>query len=207
MHPGGQHGQGEDRLAKVERRCQPYLLVRGRHVHRRRSDVPADHERAAKIGHIVQVSNEVIDDSDPPVVQVLTDHLTTTLGLKLDAAIYTGGTALPGITRMSYLSNTQSGGTAAWRAQRLATTGSSSRSDCLGARMHLSHTHSRATRPSAPRSSGCRTPPDRRPSRRPGCRRSTPRRQFPWALHFSTARVSSRSCDGRTVTESPLAAQ
>jgi phage head maturation protease len=35
----------------------------------------------AKIAHIVVAANEVIDDSEPPVVQVLTNHLNTMLGL------------------------------------------------------------------------------------------------------------------------------
>ncbi len=64
-----------------------------------------------KIAHITVCSNEVIDDSDPPVVRVLTEHLATMLALKLDAAVYQGGTALPGITGLNYLASTQIGGT------------------------------------------------------------------------------------------------
>lgn len=64
-----------------------------------------------KIAHIVEVSNELIDDSEPPAVQVLSDHLSTTLALKLDSAVYMGGTALPGITGFNSLSGVQTGGT------------------------------------------------------------------------------------------------
>lgn len=64
-----------------------------------------------KIAHIVRCSNEVIDDSDPPVVEVITQNLTTTLGLKLDAAVFSGGTALPGITGLNFIASTQVGGT------------------------------------------------------------------------------------------------
>lgn len=65
----------------------------------------------AKIAHRVELSNEIVDDSDPPVVQVLNDHVATMLGLKLDAAIFTGGTALPGITGMENTASIQTGGT------------------------------------------------------------------------------------------------
>ena len=64
-----------------------------------------------KIAHIVVCSNEVIDDSEPPVVQVLTSHLDTMMALKLDSAVYVGGTALPGITGMNNVSGAQVGGT------------------------------------------------------------------------------------------------
>lgn len=43
-----------------------------------------------KIAHIVEASNEVIDDSDPSVIEVLNAHLATVLGLKLDASVYEG---------------------------------------------------------------------------------------------------------------------
>jgi hypothetical protein len=43
-----------------------------------------------KLAHIVQLSNELIDDSEPSIVDVLNGHLATVLGLKLDAAIYEG---------------------------------------------------------------------------------------------------------------------
>lgn len=65
----------------------------------------------AKIAHIVQCSNEVIDDSDPSIVEVITDNLTKVLGLKLDAAIFSGGTAVPGITGLENTASIQTGGT------------------------------------------------------------------------------------------------
>jgi HK97 family phage prohead protease/HK97 family phage major capsid protein len=43
-----------------------------------------------KLAHIVQVNNEVIDDSEPSVVDVLNNHLAVMLGLKLDLAIFEG---------------------------------------------------------------------------------------------------------------------
>jgi HK97 family phage major capsid protein len=46
-----------------------------------------------KLAHIVEASNEVIDDSEPSVVDVLNGHLATMLGLKLDSAIYEGNPA------------------------------------------------------------------------------------------------------------------
>ncbi len=49
--------------------------------------------------------------ADPPVVRVLTEHLATMLALKLDSAVYVGGTALPGITGMNNIASTQIGGT------------------------------------------------------------------------------------------------
>lgn len=52
-----------------------------------------------------------IGDSGAAERHVLTDNITTTLGLKLDSAIYVGGTALPGITGMNNLVGTQVGGT------------------------------------------------------------------------------------------------
>jgi HK97 family phage major capsid protein/HK97 family phage prohead protease len=43
-----------------------------------------------KLAHLVQVENEVIDDSEPSVVDVLNNHLGTMLGLKLDLGIFEG---------------------------------------------------------------------------------------------------------------------
>lgn len=43
-----------------------------------------------KLAHIVQVDNEVIDDSEPSVVDVLNNHLGRMLGLKLDLGIFEG---------------------------------------------------------------------------------------------------------------------
>lgn len=43
-----------------------------------------------KLAHIVQVENEVIDDSEPSVVDILNNHLAMMLGLKLDKGIFEG---------------------------------------------------------------------------------------------------------------------
>jgi len=43
-----------------------------------------------KLAHLVQFSNEVLDDSDPSIASVLNDHLMTTLALKLDAGLLEG---------------------------------------------------------------------------------------------------------------------
>src|SRR5262249_46563779 len=43
-----------------------------------------------KLAHRVQVENEVIDDSEPGVVDILNNHLATMLGLKLDFGIFEG---------------------------------------------------------------------------------------------------------------------
>ena len=64
-----------------------------------------------KIAHIIETSNEAIDDSEPPLVRVLTDHLSSMLALKLDSAVYVGGTAVPGITGLNHITGAQVGGT------------------------------------------------------------------------------------------------
>jgi len=47
-----------------------------------------------KLAHLVQFSNEVLDDSDPSIASVLNDHLMKVLALKLDAGLLEGtGTA------------------------------------------------------------------------------------------------------------------
>lgn len=63
----------------------------------------------AKIAHRVEASNEVIDDSDPSVVDVLRTHLAALLGLTLDAAIYEGSGTAPEITGMSNTTGVQVG--------------------------------------------------------------------------------------------------
>lgn len=47
-----------------------------------------------KLAHIVQASNEVIDDSEPKLLDVLNGHLAVMLGLKLDASIFEGNPAV-----------------------------------------------------------------------------------------------------------------
>lgn len=46
-----------------------------------------------KLAHRVELSNEVIDDSSPSIVDVLNQHLAVVLALKLDAAIFEGNPA------------------------------------------------------------------------------------------------------------------
>ncbi len=46
-----------------------------------------------KLAHRIEASNEVIDDSDPSIVEVLTGHLAAALGLKLDSALFEGNPA------------------------------------------------------------------------------------------------------------------
>jgi HK97 family phage major capsid protein len=43
-----------------------------------------------KLAHRVELSNEVIDDSEPSIVDVLNTHLAQMLGLKLDRGIFEG---------------------------------------------------------------------------------------------------------------------
>lgn len=67
-----------------------------------------------KLAHLVQMSNEIIDDSDPSIVEILNDHLLRVLGLKLDLGLFEGtGTApevrglknVPGIQTISQGTN------------------------------------------------------------------------------------------------------
>jgi HK97 family phage major capsid protein len=46
-----------------------------------------------KLAHIVELSNEVIDDREPAIVDVLNAHLATVLALKLDLSIFEGNPA------------------------------------------------------------------------------------------------------------------
>lgn len=46
-----------------------------------------------KLAHIVELSNEIIDDSQPAIVDVLNGHLAQVLGLKLDLAVFEGNPA------------------------------------------------------------------------------------------------------------------
>jgi HK97 family phage major capsid protein/HK97 family phage prohead protease len=53
-----------------------------------------------KLAHLVELSNEVIDDSEPAIVDVLNGHLAAVLGLKLDLAIFEGNQAVnPNVIR------------------------------------------------------------------------------------------------------------
>jgi HK97 family phage major capsid protein/HK97 family phage prohead protease len=66
-----------------------------------------------KLAAITQVSNELIDDSDPPIIQVLSNHISTVLALKLDNTFFNGGTAPGGgtVVGLATLGSTQAGGT------------------------------------------------------------------------------------------------
>jgi HK97 family phage major capsid protein len=48
-----------------------------------------------KLSALTQVSNEVLDDSDPSLARVLNDHLIAVLGLKLDAGLLEGTGVAP----------------------------------------------------------------------------------------------------------------
>jgi HK97 family phage major capsid protein len=48
-----------------------------------------------KLAHLVQFSNEVLDDSDPSIASVLNDHLLKVLALKLDQALLEGSGTPP----------------------------------------------------------------------------------------------------------------
>ncbi len=50
-----------------------------------------------KLSHLVQVSNEALDDSDPSIATVLSSHLLRVLGLKLDAGLLEGSGVAPEI--------------------------------------------------------------------------------------------------------------
>jgi HK97 family phage major capsid protein/HK97 family phage prohead protease len=61
-----------------------------------------------KLAHRVVMSNEVIDDSDPSVVDVLNTHLVRMLSLKLDLAIFESDGTNNSITGFKSTANTQS---------------------------------------------------------------------------------------------------
>jgi len=60
-----------------------------------------------KLAALTQVSNEVLEDSDPPLAKVLTDHLTKVLSLKLDAGILEGTGTPPEPTGLKNVSGKQ----------------------------------------------------------------------------------------------------
>lgn len=63
-----------------------------------------------KLAHRVEMSNEVVDDSEPSVVDVLNNHLALMLALKLDRGIFEGNPATDPISirGLKYVSGTQS---------------------------------------------------------------------------------------------------
>jgi HK97 family phage major capsid protein/HK97 family phage prohead protease len=60
-----------------------------------------------KLAHLVQFSNEVLDDSDPSIAQVLNDHLMIVLALKLDQGLLEGSGTPPEIRGIKNISGTQ----------------------------------------------------------------------------------------------------
>ena len=63
----------------------------------------------AKIAHVVQMSNELIDDSEPAAVSIVSDNLNATLALKLDDSVFKANeTTFKGMTNVT---GVQTGGT------------------------------------------------------------------------------------------------
>ena len=60
-----------------------------------------------KYAHLVQLSNELVDDSDPSIIEVLRQHLTAVLALKLDLDFFQGSGTPPAITGLSNVANIQ----------------------------------------------------------------------------------------------------
>lgn len=60
-----------------------------------------------KLAHLVQIANELVDDSDPSILQVLNEHLFRVLGLKLDAGLLEGSGTPPEIRGMKNIAGIQ----------------------------------------------------------------------------------------------------
>lgn len=60
-----------------------------------------------KLAHLVQMSNEVIDDSDPSIVEILNDHLVRVLALKLDIGLFEGSGTAPEIRGLKNVAGIQ----------------------------------------------------------------------------------------------------
>lgn len=60
-----------------------------------------------KLAHLVQFSNEVLDDSDPSIATILNAHLLTTLALKLDAGLLEGSGTAPEIRGLKNIAGIQ----------------------------------------------------------------------------------------------------
>lgn len=60
-----------------------------------------------KLAALAQVSNEVVDDSDPAIIDVLTAHIATVLGLKLDLAAFEGSGTAPEIRGLKNIAGIQ----------------------------------------------------------------------------------------------------
>jgi HK97 family phage major capsid protein len=79
-----------------------------------------------KIAHIVQMSNELIDDSDPSIVQVVSDNLLRATAVKLDQQLIEGSGTPPQLTGMHLAAGVQTMANAAimanfdWASDALA---------------------------------------------------------------------------------------
>jgi hypothetical protein len=79
-----------------------------------------------KIAHLVQLSNEVIDDSDPSIVQVVTDNLLRATAVKLDQQLIEGTGTPPQLSGLHTLAGVQTMASAAimanfdWASDALA---------------------------------------------------------------------------------------
>ncbi len=60
-----------------------------------------------KVAHLIQVSNEVLDDSTPPLQGVLTEHLTTMLAYKLDQQLLEGDGTPPNVRGLKNVASIQ----------------------------------------------------------------------------------------------------
>jgi HK97 family phage major capsid protein len=60
-----------------------------------------------KLAHLVQMSNEVIDDSDPSIVDVLNTHLLAMLALKLDVGVFEGTGTAPEVRGLANVTGIQ----------------------------------------------------------------------------------------------------
>jgi HK97 family phage major capsid protein len=72
-----------------------------------RPDVRDGHGNTEKAKRSGSVSNELVDDSDPSIVETLRDHLMKTLGLKLDIGLLEGSGTPPEPTGLKNLSGKQ----------------------------------------------------------------------------------------------------
>ncbi|MDP9346368.1 MAG: HK97 family phage prohead protease [Actinomycetota bacterium] len=79
-----------------------------------------------KIAHLVQLSNEVIDDSDPSIIQVVSDNLLKATAVKLDQQLIEGSGTPPQLTGMHLAAGVQTMASAAimanfdWASDALA---------------------------------------------------------------------------------------
>lgn len=60
-----------------------------------------------KLAHLVQFSNEIVDDSEPSAIDVVRDNLVRALGLKLDFGIFEGTGTAPQIRGLKNVSGIQ----------------------------------------------------------------------------------------------------